>query len=326
MRGEQAELSAANGQYKAAFEQLKQYMEEVRAQNSAEVDSRAGVLQAVFETEQAQQESQRFRDLSLRDPLTGLFNRRHVDDHLPVLLQLHADSGQPVSVVFVDLDHFKRVNDECSHAVGDEVLKRVAEILTEAVGDNGFVARMGGEEFLLVIPGASTSGALVYCETVQDALRAEDWTPLTGAVRVRASMGLASTSEHVGASQAELLGQADRRVYRPSQPVGTASSGEPRPAGTRHGAAVQVDARCRAFGSSADSRNRRGWWTRLSGRSARPAPAPAGPVDRCGPPRRPPSARAAARRSRPASATAPAPSAVSGGPPRAAGSARSRCR
>ncbi|GAA4359531.1 tetratricopeptide repeat-containing diguanylate cyclase [Angustibacter luteus] len=213
-RGEQAELSAANGQYKAAFEQLKQYMEEVRAQSSAEVDSRAGVLQAVFETEQAQQETQRFRDLSLRDPLTGLFNRRHVDDHLPVLLQLHADSGQPVSVVFVDLDHFKRVNDECSHAVGDEVLKRVAQILTEALGDNGFVARMGGEEFLMVIPGTSTSGALVYCELVQDALRAEDWTPLTGAVRVRASMGLASTSEHVGASQAELLGQADQRVYR----------------------------------------------------------------------------------------------------------------
>lgn len=213
VRREQAELSAANGRYKEAFEELKQYMEDVRVQASAEVDSRAGVLQAVFDTEQAQQETQRFRDLSLRDPLTGLYNRRHVDDQLPLLLQLQADAGLPLSVAFVDLDHFKRVNDECSHAVGDEVLRRIAQVLTDTVADDGFVARMGGEEFLVVLPGTSTSGALALCEVLQTRIRDAEWTSLTGAVPVRASMGLASTSEHPGSSQAELLGQADRRVY-----------------------------------------------------------------------------------------------------------------
>jgi diguanylate cyclase (GGDEF)-like protein len=208
---EQALLYAAQGRYRRAFEQHVQFHEASQALYNAERDARARTLQAVFETEEALQSSRRFREMSLRDPLTGLYNRRYVDDRLPGLVGRSRDEGSWLSVALADLDHFKRVNDTLSHDVGDEVLRQLATLLQTAARD-GFAARMGGEEFLLVLPGLDPAQALERCEQFRLDVADYPWRPLTGDVPVRISVGVVST---LGGRDdvSRLLSEADRRLY-----------------------------------------------------------------------------------------------------------------
>jgi diguanylate cyclase (GGDEF)-like protein len=212
-RAEQAELHAAAGDHRAAFEEHKRYVAELTELQSAQREARARALQAVYETTEARRQSRRWRELSLRDPLTGLYNRRHVDEELPRLL-----AGGPgrLWVALLDLDHFKRVNDLCSHAVGDEVLRVLAALLqdTPAPGGGSFAARMGGEEFLLVLPGTDDAAAVAHLERVRAAVAAHPWAGLTRGLPVTVSVGAASTAEVTDRTQAQLLGLADARLYR----------------------------------------------------------------------------------------------------------------
>ena len=119
-RREQAELHAAGGDFQAAFEEHKLYSQEALDLQSAQRDARARALQAMYETTEARRQSRRYRELSLRDPLTGLYNRRYVDEQLAAAARRRRGepAGPVVSVALLDLDHFKRVNDTCSHDVG----------------------------------------------------------------------------------------------------------------------------------------------------------------------------------------------------------------
>jgi two-component system, cell cycle response regulator len=216
-RREQAELHAAGGDFRSAFEEHKLYTDELMDLQSAERDARARALQAMYETTEARRQSRRYRELSLRDPLTGLYNRRYVDDELPRLLAT-ADS---VTVALLDLDHFKRINDTCSHETGDVVLSTVAELLLEACraagGDDGasFVARMGGEEFLLVIGGDAATAAS-HLEHVRRTLAAHPWQELTQGLPVTASIGavaVARSADRPDPTPADVLGRADAQLY-----------------------------------------------------------------------------------------------------------------
>jgi diguanylate cyclase (GGDEF)-like protein len=208
---EQALLYAAQGRYRRAFEQHREFHDASNALYNAERDARARTRQAVFETEEALQSSRRFREMSLRDPLTGLYNRRYVDDRLPGMLERARDEGAWLSVALADLDHFKRVNDTLSHDVGDEVLRQLATLLQSAPED-GFAARMGGEEFLLVLPGLDPSRAFALCDQLRLQVANYPWRPLTGDVPVRISLGVVSTfAGHEDMSH--LLSESDRRLY-----------------------------------------------------------------------------------------------------------------
>ncbi len=212
-RAEQAELHAAAGDHRAAFEEHKRYVAELTELQSAQREARARALQAVYETTEARRQSRRWREQSLREPLTGLYNRRHVDEELPRLL---AGGPDRLWVALLDLDHFKQVNDTCSHAVGDEVLRAVASLLQEipAPGGGSFAARMGGEEFLLVLPGVDDEDAAAHLERVRGAVAAHPWAGLTGDLPVTVSVGAASTAEVPDRTPAQLLGLADARLYR----------------------------------------------------------------------------------------------------------------
>ncbi|HYL72519.1 MAG TPA: GGDEF domain-containing protein, partial [Candidatus Dormibacteraeota bacterium] len=161
---------------------------------------------------EARREGERFRELALQDALTGLHNRRYVDGRLPALVRAAANGGEHLAVALVDLDHFKRVNDPLSHAVGDEVLRRVAMILEQAVAEHGFAARVGGEEFLLVLFGVSPQEAAECWETVRENVRSYPRQSLTAGVPVTVSIG-ATTLVAGRATQAALLGAADRNLY-----------------------------------------------------------------------------------------------------------------
>ena len=217
-RREQAELHAASGDFRAAYEEHKLYTDELMDLQSAERDARARALQAMYETTEARRQTRRYRELSLRDPLTGMYNRRYVDDELPRLLARGAGVGGTVTVALLDLDHFKAVNDTRSHEVGDRVLCAVAELLQEAglsagAGDGSFAARMGGEEFLLVLTGADPATAAQHLEDVRRAVRSHPWAELTGDLPVTVSIGAASATGSTGATPAEVLGRADAHLY-----------------------------------------------------------------------------------------------------------------
>jgi two-component system, cell cycle response regulator len=223
-RREQAELHAAGADFQAAFEEHKLYSQEALDLQSAQRDARARALQAMYETTEARRQSRRYRELSLRDPLTGLYNRRYVDEQFTRLLGDVAGTepgrGPVVSVALLDLDHFKRVNDTFSHDVGDQVLRIVGGLLQPPgseplVGGAGsFAARMGGEEFLLVLVGADRAEAACALEEVRQAISAHPWSEVADGLAVTVSVGVASSVGVADPAPSELLGRADAHLYR----------------------------------------------------------------------------------------------------------------
>jgi len=211
---EQAELFAAAGRYRDAYEVFTAFHEASQALDSADREARARTLQAIFEADEARRDSERFRELAELDPLTGLRNRRFVDARLAALLVSVADLRTPLTVALLDLDHFKDVNDTRSHDVGDEVLCRVARLLEQSLAEvpDGVAARMGGEEFLLILPGTDADAAGRLLEDVRRVVAAYDWYDLTAGVPVTVSIGSA-TAPRDGAERSVLLRGSDRNLY-----------------------------------------------------------------------------------------------------------------
>jgi two-component system, cell cycle response regulator len=106
--------------------------------------------------------------MALTDSLTGVFNRRYVSAHLPRLLERAVDSNKPVSVLMFDIDHFKVVNDTYGHDVGDDVLKEVANRASRNLRTFDLVARMGGEEFLVILPDTDGEAAALVAERLRE--------------------------------------------------------------------------------------------------------------------------------------------------------------
>ena len=208
---QQAELHAAAGRYREAYEAHRRYHAEHEALRSAERDARARALQAVLETEEARRDREHYREMAFRDPLTGLHNRRYVDEQLPPILAAAATRYAPTSVALIDLDFFKRINDTLSHEVGDAVLRELSALLTGAVPAPGIVARLGGEEFVVILPETAAPAAVRCAEAVRAAVSSHDWTGLTGALPVTVSVGV--TTVEGGTTQAALFGRADRNLY-----------------------------------------------------------------------------------------------------------------
>ena len=220
-RQEQAELHAAYGDHRAAFTEHKLFHEQLMELQSARRDARARAVQAMYETSEARRQSRRYRELSLRDPLTGLYNRRHIDEQLARLLGPGSLPAASLSVALVDLDHFKRINDTFGHDVGDAVLRRVADLLQAAVPADGaralggsFAARMGGEEFLLVLVDTPPGHAAALAEDLRSAVAGHAWEDITGDLPVTASIGVTTVTGAADQTPAALLGRADALLYR----------------------------------------------------------------------------------------------------------------
>ena len=147
------------------------------------------------------------------DALTGLANRRHFDRTLEETVAAAAEGGS-LCLAMLDVDHFKRFNDSFGHAMGDEVLRLVAGVLHQAVGDRGMAARYGGEEFALVIPAATMPEAVALTDSIRASVA--DRAIVRRSTRERLSTVTLSggvAAWHPGESPATLVERADRALY-----------------------------------------------------------------------------------------------------------------
>lgn len=146
-----------------------------------------------------------------RDPLTGLLNRVWLEEELPSLVERYDRAGLPLTCAFVDVDHFKRVNDTFSHAVGDEVLSAIARLLMLGVRDADPCVRYGGEEILLFLPGSDESDAIDAAERIRASIAAHDWGRTAAGLGVTASFGVAERVR--GEDTRAWLDRADAALY-----------------------------------------------------------------------------------------------------------------
>jgi diguanylate cyclase (GGDEF)-like protein len=153
--------------------------------------------------------------LAATDPLTGLGNRRVLDNRLDEEWRRARRSGLPLSVLFIDIDHFKQFNDAYGHASGDEALTTVAECIAAAVRRSvDVVARFGGEEFAVVLPETTAEGALSVAEKIRRKVQGRHVVQSDGeAVTVTVSVGCATCVPAPGESALDLLAAADRQLY-----------------------------------------------------------------------------------------------------------------
>jgi diguanylate cyclase (GGDEF)-like protein len=150
--------------------------------------------------------------LASQDSLTGLPNRRHTAELAMAALTHATAAEQPLTIAIIDLDHFKFINDRCGHATGDFVLKEFARVGREALRDSDVLGRWGGEEFLLVMPGATVEIAQANLERMRTLIFGIR-LPASGAgLRVSLSAGLATSRRH-GRSLDEMIARADSALY-----------------------------------------------------------------------------------------------------------------
>ncbi len=150
---------------------------------------------------------------AIRDPLTGLYNRRHILDMLMVEMDQCARFGQPLSVMVIDLDHFKSVNDRFGHATGDQVLSVVAQRMAFGLRKVDQLGRIGGEEFLACCPQTDLEGARALAERLRELVAAEPVPGLPDSSRVTLSIGLAAWNGAEDTVEA-LVARADRNLYQ----------------------------------------------------------------------------------------------------------------
>ncbi|HUS24223.1 MAG TPA: diguanylate cyclase [Candidatus Binatia bacterium] len=238
----QLELSRAcrdAGDYRGALEAYEAYHGLERELNSAVAETRARMLMNRLELDNAKLEAERARleaevqrlrsteleaekhvlqertvELDRRaneDPLTGLWNRRFAEDTLPVAFAEARASGRPLSIALVDIDYFKSINDRFGHATGDLVLQKVATLLRNGCRATDAVARVGGEEFLLMLVDTSMGAARGLCERLRRQVETCDWKPIQDGMLVTISIGVAQDGG--AAERRDLLAEADRRLY-----------------------------------------------------------------------------------------------------------------
>jgi len=228
---------AAQGRFHEAYETLDGFLDE-RGRTEADHSSQVLTLlltqlevglgdehelnvvarQAVIEANQnLREQAERLESLSTTDDLTGLFNRRYFRGRLTEEEERADRHGHDLVVVLVDVDNFKRVNDDHSHSVGDEVLARMAQLLKRAFRASDVVARWGGEEFVALLPGSDKAAAHEAAERARALVAEHYWDELAPGLAITVSVGVAALSEVAEGDPeqrvSDLVKLVDTRLY-----------------------------------------------------------------------------------------------------------------
>ena len=172
-----------------------------------------GMLWFVTDESGRKRFQQELTHLASRDSLTGLFNRRRFEEELNLEIGRSRRGEYSSAVLFLDLDHFKDVNDVLGHAAGDELLTHFSELLLSQVRETDVVARLGGDEFTVILPHTDIAGAREFGEKLLDAIGRQELNVNGQAMPMTASIGIARIPED-GRTQEELLSSADMAMYQ----------------------------------------------------------------------------------------------------------------
>ena len=142
------------------------------------------------------------------DSLTGIYNRRKIEDVLMFELERAKRYGKPLSILFIDIDNFKDINDTYGHRKGDQVLRRVASLIRQELRSTDYVGRFGGEEFLVILPETRPEEAVKVAERIRRVIERADF----GGVKVTVSVGVTGYAE--GESCSEIIERVDRAMYK----------------------------------------------------------------------------------------------------------------
>lgn len=155
--------------------------------------------------------------MAVTDPLTGLHNRRYLESHLGGLIDEAADSDKRLALMILDIDHFKSVNDTFGHDAGDEVLKRFADRVKTVIRGVDVLCRLGGEEFVIVMPDTGLDVAGRVAERVRETVGAELFPIDKGARHISVTVSIGLAERRNGREADALLRRADRALYRAKQ-------------------------------------------------------------------------------------------------------------
>ncbi len=178
------------------------------------IKAAVSAIEKAYDFEATLSDKRRFELLASTDPLTGCLNRRALVDKLDQELDRARRYGFPVTILMIDLDRFKAVNDTRGHLVGDAVLRQLGELLRAEVRSVDLVARYGGEEFVVLLPNTATDGGLSFAERLRIRVGQHDFATGLAPLGITVSIGVATFPATPGQTVEELLAAADQALYR----------------------------------------------------------------------------------------------------------------
>jgi two-component system cell cycle response regulator len=189
----------------------------VKGAEVAELLARVNVGRRITTLERSLRDAKRESErLAMTDALTGALNRRYLMTSLPREIEHSRRYGHPVSLLVCDLDYFKRINDQFGHKAGDQVLEDFCARCSQAMRASDWIARTGGEEFVIVLPETDLDGAAIVAESLRQAVCARPVMTVAGAVPVTVSIGystLRSDSDFARWQHEDLMRAADKQLY-----------------------------------------------------------------------------------------------------------------
>jgi diguanylate cyclase (GGDEF)-like protein len=211
----------ALGRSEQALDHLETYLQLERLRSLRQLHGQSALFVTRVEAEQVRRQAERERARAVlaehdsrRDALTRLGNRRDVEQRAPQLLEQARRSGRPATVAMIDVDHFKRINDRHGHAVGDAVLATLGSMLRQNTRDDDLVARIGGEEFLLLLADADQARAIDIAERLCRQVARHDWGAVAPGLQTSLSIGLAAGPP---LDLQDMTRRADRALYQAKQ-------------------------------------------------------------------------------------------------------------
>ena len=216
-QGERFEEITLLDDIKRIKNELVQEVEKMRAMVRQKENQDQKTLEILSsQVDSLKRELDKARHSASTDGLTGVYNRKALDDHLLALIDRNRVTRQPFSLLMMDLDHFKQLNDTYGHTVGDRMLLAFAEKCRSSVRSDDFLARYGGEEFTLILPGASLRNAVkkakTICKTIASSRYAADDSPKADVVSVTVSIGVSAYRQ--GDTVQGIIERADQCLYK----------------------------------------------------------------------------------------------------------------
>jgi len=170
---------------------------------------------AVLEINELDKELKKIKQTAKTDMLTSLLNRRGFSEAIVKVLETTKTTREPFSVIMLDIDHFKKINDEYGHLIGDHILKMVSKLLTDHIKGKDIASRFGGEEFILVLPQTCLKGAFVLAEQIRLSLQKKTWTiKNTGKSIGQITISLGIALYKLGESIDAVIKRADAALYQ----------------------------------------------------------------------------------------------------------------